>query len=272
MMVPVGVAATVAAPLQFDTEDPWAWDATPTVTVTDVTGDALPAPTVGADPFAVTLNSEDHTHRPDRLTVTWAGDVDSEPVTVSLEVEVVGSLVADLVRLRATPSTTAAGDFSDDRLIELREEFLDLATEYLGWSPVQRVATKALAAYERIVILDYDGATVRSVVDADGTEFAFTQDGPTVTLDAWSSDPLTVVYVHGAAKPPHAATEACVAYVRATANQAASGVDRDAISVGYDGTTTRYSTADWAAGRPTGFLSVDRLLNSLPSHRLPGLA
>ena len=39
-----------------------------------------------------------------------------------------------------------------------------------------------------------------------------------------------------------------------------------------DAGTTRYSTPDWNRGRPTGFLEVDRLLNSLPIFRPAGIA
>ena len=39
------------------------------------------------------------------------------------------------------------------------------------------------------------------------------------------------------------------------------------IGQSFEGTYTRFSTPDWNAGRPTGYLEVDRLLNSLPDYR-----
>jgi hypothetical protein len=240
------------------------------VTVSNVVGIAMPAVSVGASPYAVTLNSTDHTHRPDRLTITWTGEVSTADVTVSTTVEIVGSLPADLTAIRSTPSTTAAGSFTDDRLKQFREEFLDLCDEYLSWSPVRRVRTQHVPAYTRTVVLDRDDATVRAIYDADDAVHTFEQDGPTVTLDAWSSDPLTIVYTHGAPQSPPAISEACVVYCRHAANSEAGGIERTAISYADGaGGTTRFSLADWARKKPTGVESIDRRLNQFLTHRVP---
>ena len=61
---------------------------------------------------------------------------------------------------------------------------------------------------------------------------------------------------------------ACREYVRASAVATRSNVARDVISQSVEGLTTRFSTPDKAAGRPTGYLDVDRLLNSLPDRRI----
>lgn len=74
------------------------------------------------------------------------------------------------------------------------------------------------------------------------------------------------------ATPPATWVRACTEYVISVLRATASGQSRDVIAQTFDGGMTRYSTPDVAAGRPSGFLEVDRLLNSLPDYRLPGVA
>lgn len=71
---------------------------------------------------------------------------------------------------------------------------------------------------------------------------------------------------------PETLKRACTTYVEAVANSTRSGTSRDVIAQSIDGSWTRYSTPDWTAGRPSGWTEVDRLLNSLPDYRLPGIA
>lgn len=61
---------------------------------------------------------------------------------------------------------------------------------------------------------------------------------------------------------------ACRQYVRSCAMADNSNVPRDVIGQSFEGNYTRYSTPDKSAGRLTGYLEVDRLLNSLPDYRL----
>ena len=62
---------------------------------------------------------------------------------------------------------------------------------------------------------------------------------------------LSVTYSYGQATPP-SIKQACVQYVRAVALRELSDTSRDVIQQGFEGGSTRYSTPDWAAGRPTG--------------------
>lgn len=71
--------------------------------------------------------------------------------------------------------------------------------------------------------------------------------------------------------PPETILDACAEYVVSVATSRSSGTTRDIIAQTFEGGMTRYSTPDWGAGRPTGYLEVDRLLNSLPDYRLPGI-
>jgi hypothetical protein len=78
---------------------------------------------------------------------------------------------------------------------------------------------------------------------------------------------VVVAYDHGYDQPPPLVLRACRQYVRSCALADLSGMPRDVIGQSIDGGYTRYSTPDKAAGRPTGYLEVDRLLNSLPDLR-----
>lgn len=70
---------------------------------------------------------------------------------------------------------------------------------------------------------------------------------------------------------PETLKRACAVYVEAVANATRSGTSRDVIAQSMDGSWTRFSTPDWSAGRPSGWTEVDRLLNSLPDYRIPGI-
>ena len=66
---------------------------------------------------------------------------------------------------------------------------------------------------------------------------------------------------------PAAVLRACRLYVRSCALSDQSSIPRDVLGQSFEGTYTRYSTPDWDAGRPTGYLDVDRLLNTLDDYR-----
>lgn len=72
--------------------------------------------------------------------------------------------------------------------------------------------------------------------------------------------------------PPEVLKRACAEYVAAVVTSSRSGTSREVIAQTIDGSWTRYSTPDWSAGRPTGWTEPDRLLNSLPDYRIPGIA
>lgn len=98
------------------------------------------------------------------------------------------------------------------------------------------------------------GATIASINSTTSIEISTnaTANGTNVTLSI--VDPVLA--------------RACREYVRASAVATRSNVGRDVIAQSVEGLTTRFSTPDKAAGRPTGYLDVDRLLNSLTDHRI----
>lgn len=75
---------------------------------------------------------------------------------------------------------------------------------------------------------------------------------------------------HGYVEPPSDLIAACGEFVRSEALALVSNAPRNTISWTDDsGYSYRESTPDFAAGRPTGWISVDRRLNLLPDFRVP---
>jgi hypothetical protein len=112
-----------------------------------------------------------------------------------------------------------------------------------------------------------DGTTV------DSTSYHVTDAGLLesrigfVTLGLFPTATAVVTYDHGYDSPPQRILHACREYVRICAAADRSSAPRDIIATSADGMTTRYSTPDKKAGRPTGYIEIDRLLNAMPDER-----
>lgn len=188
-------------------------------------------------------------------------------------------LTAAEVRERVARSGSSAplAGLTDDVIAELVAEFEEIVEDYRGHAWVPRTVTEVVEVTDRTARLVLDWPLVRSVtsVTINGTAVAAAnydtaKRAGIITLAAGSASPeypATVVYEHGLDAPSNALKRACALYVQRTAEAEKSGQGRDLIAQGIDGGTTRYSTPDKAAGRPTGWLEVDRLLNSLPDYR-----
>ena len=174
-----------------------------------------------------------------------------------------------------------AATYPDADIEALVAEFEEVFTDYRGVAPTPREITEVVTvpSVSSKLVLSWpvvsavDSITVNAVeLDADLYEF----DGPTGVITyqgAFSSlYPASVVYTHGLAAVPAALSRACARYVASVLKSEESGTSRDVLSSNFDGGTTRYSTPDKAAGRPTGWLEVDRLLNSLTNYKVPGVA
>lgn len=185
--------------------------------------------------------------------------------------------------LRAAVTAIQDSDkFPDDRLDELVAEFESIAEDYRGVAYEPRTATETHVLSEggRWLRLRWpDTRSVTSVTitspSVGGTSTVIASDGYLAVADGYVHYPVgfaggtivVVVYAHGADDPPPSVVRACREYVRACALTDRSGVPRDVIAQSEGGSYTRFSTPDRTAGRPTGFLEVDRLLNSLPDRR-----
>lgn len=302
MRILVGSDNTVTSPVFVgpDGETPAATTGVPTVTVTRSVGTVLTAPTAsaGADlgAYVVTLTAATHTTLLDVLTVTWTGTAGGRVQTYSQTVEVVGGHYATIPDLRATPGLESSSEFPTWRLLESRDEFADIVEDYRGVSYVPRYHLETLKesyAYPygfgrpgRVFLRHVRIRAIRSlslagVAITDFTTIAYTLSG---ALD-WSystvSVPVSITgiprdivagYEHGYDNPPDALRRACKQYIRAVLLSESSGVPRDVVYQSMDGMTTRYSSPDKEAGRPTGFIEVDRLLNSVIDERTPAIS
>lgn len=152
-------------------------------------------------------------------------------------------------------------------------EFAEIAERYRGAALDPREVTEAHTAPTGwFHVRRWPLASIEDL-EADGDPV----DVETVTFDKYGrvdlpagAESVTITYKHGV-ETPALARRACVEYVRSVAQTERSGVSRDIIRQSFDGGFTQYSTPDWERGRPTGFLEVDRLLNSLPDYRLFGI-
>ena len=182
-------------------------------------------------------------------------------------------------RVPQLANTTTYPTAELDRLVA---EFTEIAERYLGVAYEPRTVTaEQVVRPNRLVKLAH--TQVRSVTAAtvDGvaldagelTDIVVDLFTGTVASSRWAgSDVATFTYSHGFDAPTETLLRACTEYVRSVAFADRSGQSRDVIAQSMDGSFTRYSTPDWNRGRPTGFLEVDRMLNSLPVFRPAGIA
>lgn len=187
--------------------------------------------------------------------------------------------------------TAAAAKLRDDRLADFDATAIDariaafeeIAEPYRGVAFTPRTATNVMVrgCDRTTLVLPHVKVSTPSAIAVDGVALTSGQladvtvwgNEGTLERDAgWSGTSVVLTYVYGYATPPAAVLDACTEYVLSTLRSRQSGVSRNVLSEATEAGTTRYSTPDWAAGRPTGWLEVDRLLNSLPDYRVPGLA
>jgi hypothetical protein len=177
--------------------------------------------------------------------------------------------------LRARVPVLDDPNIEDEHLEDLVAEFEGIAERYTGVAYLARETTETADLARQQVFLPkwplITEITTLTVDDVDVTDYTFT-NGWTLNLGYWHTGVLSVTYTHGFTEPPRAILRACREYVRSCALADRSSVPRDAYLQNGDGITFRLSTPDWAAGRPTGFIEVDRLLNSVDSYRVPGIA
>jgi hypothetical protein len=183
-------------------------------------------------------------------------------------------MTADELRARVTVIQEDPDAFTDDVIDDLIEEFEDIAERYRGVSYIARTTTETVEVDRcKRHVLEHVKVTAISSITVEGiavTEYTF-RDGFSVVFDGEQTGTLAVAYTHGFTSPPVAVLRACREYVRSNATADRSRVPRDVISQSGDGFTTRYSTPSWDQGRPTGWVAVDTILNSLTDYRAPGV-
>lgn len=186
-------------------------------------------------------------------------------------------LTAAQVRARQPQRVSSDAAYSDELLEGLVAEFTDLAQRYRGVA-YEEVETTQVSATDRAGnALSLGWPLVSSIdeVTIDGQEWSgsYTLDGAAgVVYGLPTSGVLAVTYTHGHDTPPPTVLRACALWValEAVASMKAT-VDNAYSVIAADGSIERRSTADWIAGRPTGWQPVDAALNQLPDYRVPGI-
>lgn len=283
MKILTGSDATITSPTFVAADGYTAADTAtdPTVTAVSAAGQTVTLGTVvdiaAEGVYTVTVQG---LAGPDLLTLTWVGAVSGADQRYVQQIDVVGGVYASLPELAAIPGVDHPNKHSTARLLELRDEFEDLAERWTGQAWVPRFAQETL---RNTILLNFpQPRSIVSVVDSqsvtiDATSWELAEwggltDGFGGSITGYGIWPLTVKYVHGADRPPADLVGACKQYVRSKLLADNSRIGRDTLSqTDPAGITERWSTPDWNAGRPTGLLDVDRVLCSLGAP-LPGIA
>lgn len=166
----------------------------------------------------------------------------------------------------ASPSLAKRGQQADTVIARFVAEFEPIAERRIGVA--FRVRTATFEGTVRHGVLELPNVMVVAVTSIT------TEDEVAVTasrvdkrrgrihVPVCDGTVLTAVYTHGLAGPTPGIESACLDYVERRIATDTSGTSRDVLAQGADGATTRYSTPNRAAGRETGFLQVDALLDS----------
>lgn len=179
-------------------------------------------------------------------------------------------------------------DFPDSMLADLISEFEEIAESYRGvaYTPRERTETQELYSIRSDMVefrrdrhrvflkwpevrevssLSVELYGVTTVVDL--ATLRIDGHAGSVDLGADFEGTATFVYKHGLDAPSSMLKRCCRVYVRAAVLADQTGLPRDVIVSTFEGMTNRFSTPDWDKGRPTGYLDVDRLLNTLKDYR-----
>lgn len=188
-------------------------------------------------------------------------------------------LTAQQVRDRARSDDLSDADlFSDDTIEDLIAEFEEIAEDYCGQAFITRASTDEVheVSCADLLVVNRPLIAVSAITLEDDafTSYALDNADKTAGIIRFTSTvtgTIELTYTYGWATCPQRIQRACVQYVRATALRDDSTTGRDVISEAFDGASTRYNTPDWDKGRPTGYIDVDKALNSF-GRDIPGVA
>lgn len=154
----------------------------------------------------------------------------------------------------------------DPEIVRLIAKFEDTAERYIGCARRVRPFTWTGTARDGILDLPYVEIVTCSI---EGTAVTADRlDARNGRVDGVVSRRVNVTGTHGLTEPEETLLAACALYVERMIAIDNSGQSRDTLSKVFEGgISERYSTPNWAEGRPTGFLQVDADLNSVPNRR-----
>jgi hypothetical protein len=163
----------------------------------------------------------------------------------------------------------------DELLETLAAKFEVIFEDALGFSPVEKVVVgeeHRVSWPARRIRLDFAGVKSIEAVRSDGVvlagEFKGTRSGFVRGHRLLAGD-VEVDYTHGLEEYFEQARLACALYVRREASAIANPNTGNSYATVHPetGIVDRHSTADRNAGRFTGWIDVDRMLQQFPDHR-----
>lgn len=258
-------AGVLSGPFVGLTGVPVTPSAEPTVAVSRYDGTVLAPPDVTAAEglagrYYAALTPA-HTDQLDLLTLEWTATVEANTVKQRQIVYVCGDILVTAARLYSEPDMATKPPWL---LAEVTDELTDYCEAYCGVAFGDRLEREVLPAQRGgAVSLRWAGvqALVSVVGDSNPVDTSLLELRASVlrTAGGWPWTSTTVVYRHGRPVPPKLAREALKA-AREEVLQRAARTPRQAVSEITGGTVVRYSTPDYAAGRPTGYLTLDPIL------------
>lgn len=237
--------------------------------LTRLDGTVLPAPVVSpaeirgqAGRYYAKL-TQAHTSQLDIQTLVWTAEIGGDDVSQTQEVLIVGGMLVSPVRLYSEPDMSNKDPWL---LNEVCEEINDLCEDYCNVAFAPRLSRETFN-YTRSGSVAFRWAEVASLVLAvgDGINIAnglFDLRGSVLRTPSygWPWRELVVSYQHGLAAPPPKLAREALGAARETVLTRATRSPRGTISEITGGTVVRYSTPNLAEGRPTGYLTLDPLL------------
>lgn len=170
----------------------------------------------------------------------------------------------------------SASVYPDELLAPLIVTFAEKLERYTGraWQPRQsRLVIDGRRRRSTTVRLDWPDVSALDEVTINGetfTGYSWTE-GSSLVDDLPAGD-LSLLYTHGPAEVAASTKALCALYVAYEAQAATETTQANSyMIVNADGTTERRSTPDDSAGRPTGWMAVDRQINMLPVRRRAGI-
>lgn len=178
----------------------------------------------------------------------------------------------------AKAKLTALAEWTDAQVSDEIDAWAELVLRYCGIAGTSTAFTYTVTpdrATTELVLPVQRVLTVSSVT-TDGAAVASSayvvrkREGIIYRAGGWS--PMVahvVVGTHGYSTTPVALSDGACEYALAVLRSRASGTPREITSQSVEGGWINFRTPDWNAGRPTGWVEGDRLLNQ---HRSEAMA
>lgn len=249
--------------------------APPTVTCTRLDGTVLAAPAVSTETelsgrYFAALQPAVHTNQLDRLKLVWTATVDTESVQAEQFVYVVSDMLVRPASLYGEPDMNSKAPWLLTLACEAINDYCeDYCNKAFGLRVEQQMIRRSQTRNGRFPLR---WGYVQSLTAAAGDEIDVLDRLElvgSVLSTGWSSwpwDTLVVTYLHGQERFSQKLVWEALQAARQDVLSRSARTPRQAISETTAGTVVRYNTPDLMHARPTGYLTLDPVLEQ---ERLP---